>query len=353
MSLFIDLKYINMVSNRLDKFKRTNDHLFNFRCPICGDSATKKNKARGYLYKLDNNMVYKCHNCDAGMSLGRFLEQVDSLLHREYSLETFKERGDSKDWEPKGANWTPNGHKLFDEKPETAFDFTPDFNRPIRLIDSLMDRLDKLPNDHEAVIYAKSRMIPETQFHRLYHVEDIRNLVQLNAKYKETLTIEQPRLAMPFITPDGKLTGMALRGMRGEKLRYINLVITEEMQIFGLDEIDLDKEVYVVEGPIDSLFIDNAIACIGTAFGKVDKLNLKNFTMIFDNQPRNREVCKLIENQIDLGNKVCIWPEDLYEKDINEMIMKGIDRNKIRNIISSNTCQGLEARLQFMKWRKC
>lgn len=339
MSLFVDLKFINMVSVKLDRFQKKDDYLFNCRCPICGDSQKKKNKMRGFFYRKDNDMFYRCHNCDYGTTIANFLEKVDHLLYKEYVMEKFVRKDDKP--EPKKE---PN--------PEYAFDFKPDFDKPARLIDTLMDRLDKLPSDHEAVKYAKGRMIPETQFHRLYYVDDIRTLSQLNSKYKEALNIKQPRLSLPFLTPDGQLTGMALRGMRGEKLRYINLIIKEEMQIFGLDEADTNKEVYVVEGPIDSLFLDNAIACVGTSFGKVDKIGLTYFTMIFDNQPRNKEVCRLIHQQIKLGNKVCLWP-DMEEKDINDMVMSGLTKDEIHTIISMNTYEGLEAELQFTQWRKC
>jgi hypothetical protein len=337
MSLFIDLKYIHMVSVKLDRFQDKGNYLFNFRCPICGDSERKKNKMRGYLYRKDNDMFYRCHNCDYGTTIANFLEKVDQLLYKEYVMEKFVKKD-----EPKKE---PN--------PEYAFDFKPEFDKPARLIDNLMDRLDKLPDDHEAVKYVKSRMIPESQFHKLYYVDDIRTLSQLNSKYKEALNIKQPRLSLPFLTPDGQLTGMALRGMRGENLRYINLVVKEEMQIFGLDEVDTNKEVYVVEGPIDSLFLDNAIACVGTAFGKVDKLGLTHFTVVFDNQPRNKEVCALIHKQIKLGNKVCLWPEYVAEKDVNDMILSGLTKEEIHSIISMNTYEGLEAELQFTQWRKC
>ena len=330
-----------MVSVKLDRFQKKDDYLYNFRCPVCGDSERKKSKARGYFYRKDNDMFYRCHNCQYGTTIANFLEKVDHLLYKEYVMEKFVKKDDRP--EPKKE---PN--------PEYAFDFKPAFDKPSRLIDNLMDRLDTLPVEHEAVRYCQSRKIPEDQYHRLYYVDDIRTLSQLNTKYTEALNIKQPRLVLPCITPDGQLSGLTLRGMRGEKLRYIQLKIKDnDLQVFGLDNVDTDKEVYVVEGPIDSLFIDNAIACVGTAFGKVDKLKLTHFTMVFDNQPRNHEVCKLIENQIDAGEKVVIWPEYMYEKDVNEMIMSGLTKTEIQSIINDNTVQGLEARLQFMKWRKC
>ena len=86
MSLYIDLKYINMISNRLPMFTRKDDYLFNCRCIICGDSSEKKNKARGYFYKKENNMFYRCHNCDYGTTVGKFIEQLDPILYKEYVL---------------------------------------------------------------------------------------------------------------------------------------------------------------------------------------------------------------------------------------------------------------------------
>lgn len=341
MSLFLDLKYVNMISVKLPGFKRKGDYLFNCRCIICGDSERKKSKMRGYIYRKDNDLFYRCHNCDYGTTLGKLIEQLDPLLYKEYVMEKFVKKEDKP--EPKKE---PN--------PAYAFDFKPDFNKPVCLIDSLMDRLDALPSDHEAIQYVKSRMIPETQFHRLYYVDDIRTLSQLNPKYKEALNIKQPRIALPFITSDGQLSGLAMRAIRGEKMRYINLKIKEnEPTVFGLDVVDTDKEVYVVEGPIDSLFLPNSIAAVGSAFGKIDNLKLTYFTMIYDNQPRNKEICSLIHKQIKAGNRVCLWPDMITEKDINDMILSGLTQREIISIITDATYSGLEAELEFAHWRKC
>lgn len=340
MSLYIDLKYINMISNRLPLFKRKDDYLFNCRCIICGDSSGKQNKARGYFYKKEANMFYRCHNCDYGTTIGKFLETLDPLLYKEYVLEKFVKKDE------------PVVKKK--ENIDFAFDFKPQFDKPLSIIDGLMDRLDTLPSDHEAVQYVKKRMIPESQFHRLYYVDDIRNLSQLNSKYSKALNIKQPRISLPFIEESGQISGMALRGIRGENLRYINLKIKEDVPtIFGLDVIDKTKEVYIVEGPIDSLFLDNSIAAAGSSFHKIDSIGLTYFTVIFDNQPRNKEICALIQKQIKAGNKVCLWPSDIEEKDINDMILSGLTKDDIKYIIDSNTYEGLEAELEFTAWRKC
>jgi len=339
MSLYVDLKYINMVAFRLERYKRKDQYLFNFRCPICGDSSTKKNKARGYLYKVKNDMFYKCHNCGAGKTFGGLLELLDGELHKQYTLERYSEgiAGNR-------ANKTPDFNLTFKE-PKV---------RPKTLLDELMDRLDTLPEDHEVIQYVKSRAIPEHTYNRLYFLDDIRKAAQLNTKYTSSLTVAQPRLVLPFINSQGKLTGMAMRGIRGENLRYINLKIDEDAPtIFGMEDIDDSKTVMVVEGPIDSLFLDNSIAASGSAFNRVSDLGLKDYTIIFDNQPRNLEICRLIEKSINAGENVCLWPDTIEEKDINDMVLSGLTIAEITSIISKNTFSGLRAKLNFTQWRKC
>lgn len=283
-------------------------------------------------------MFFKCHNCDAGLSFGNLLKQVDPLLYKEYVLERYKEGVASN-----------KPHK----KAEFEHNFVPEF-KPKSLVDELMDRLDSLPDDHEAVQYAMKRMIPAEQFSRIYFLDDIRKASQLNSKYKESLTTEQPRMVLPFVNAEGKLTGMAMRGMRGEALRYITLKIDEDAPtIFGLDAIDKTQQVKVVEGPIDSLFISNSIACAGSSFNRIEELYLDDPVIIFDNQPRNTEVCKLIKKYIDLGYSVCIWPESLEEKDINDIILSGKTQSDVEEIISNNTFKGLSAELKYRNWRKC
>ena len=88
---YIDTRFINLVSSRLQKFKKVKPDLYNFRCPVCGDSKKHKNKARGYLYAVKNNTNFKCHNCGASLSFNNFLKQIDTSLHKQYVMEKFKE----------------------------------------------------------------------------------------------------------------------------------------------------------------------------------------------------------------------------------------------------------------------
>ena len=88
---FLDVKYIQLVSPRLSLFSRKKADLYNFRCPYCGDSQKRRNKARGYFFKIKNDFVYKCHNCGMGRTLANFLKDQDTHLYDQYVMEKFKE----------------------------------------------------------------------------------------------------------------------------------------------------------------------------------------------------------------------------------------------------------------------
>jgi len=336
MSLYIDTKYLTQISHKFEIFKKKNDYLWNVRCPICGDSQKNKRKMRGYFFRKDNDLMYKCHNCGHGAHFGTMLKQMDTLLYKEYVLERYADGGNRKKF---GTERTVK-EVVKTEKPEVS------------LWTQLMDCLYDLPADHEAIEYVNGRGLPKDSHKRLYFVDNIKNVVQLNYKYKESIRTEEPRLAIPFVNENGKLTALSMRGMRGEALRYILIKIDEDAPtVYGLDNVDKTQPVTVVEGPLDSLFIRNSIACAGTSFNKIEELGLDkdNTRIVFDNQPKNTEVCKLVEKYVDMGYKVVIWPETIGEKDINDMVIAGIN---VQDIIDSNTYQGLSARMKFTSWRK-
>lgn len=345
MSAYIDIQFLHAISYRLENFKKKSNDVWNCRCPLCGDSSRNKKKSRGYFFLGKNNLNYKCHNCGASMLFGTFLKQFDDNQYKQYVVQRYADT----------ANIGPaKAHRKIEE----VIDFSePKFERKLepKLLDSIMDRLDTLPDDNEAVQYAKSRLLPVSSFSRLYYIDNIKNIVSLSPKYKESIITSEPRLAIPFIDGSGKLLCVSLRGMRGESLRYILVKVDDDApSIFGLDQVDPEKEILVVEGPLDSLFLDNAIACAGTSFGKIDQLPVpkEKVTIIFDNQPKNREVGKLMNKYIEMGYKMVIWPDSVPGKDINEMIENGLTSEEIHSIINLNTFQGLSAKAKYAMWRK-
>lgn len=335
MSLFLDQKYLSLISNRLPLFRKKKDGVYNCRCIVCGDSSKKKNKARGYFFNNKNKLMYKCFNCDASMYFSTFLKTIDAALFNEYSLESYVE-----------------GKPLSNTQPEIVFE-QPQFKpKEERLLDKLLDRLDSLPEDHEAVQFCLKRKIPKNRFDKIYFIKNIKDIVQLNDTYKESIRTEEPRIVFPFYDEEGLLTAVTCRAIRGEALRYITVkVANDKPLIFGLDSVDKNKDIYVVEGPIDSLFIQNSVAISGTSLDKVNftSLDKDRLIVVFDNQPRNKEVCNIISKTIDKDYKVVIWPQTIEEKDINDMVLAG---KNVSQIISKNAFRGLEAKAKFIGWKR-
>ena len=289
--------------------------------------------------------MYKCHNCQHGAHFGSMLKQLDTLLYKEYVLERYADGSRGKKY---GTEERVKSEVFYKDKPPPV-PFVP-------LWQNLFDCVYSLPYDHEAVEYCAERQIPSEQTKKLYYIENVKDIVQLNKKYKASITTEEPRLVIPFCNEHGRLTGLTMRAMRGETLRYVTVKIDESAPtVFGLDTIDKQKPVTVVEGPLDSLFLDNAIACAGVAFNQIEKLNLplSLTTVVFDNQPKNTELCKLMHKYIKQGFSICIWPDGIVGKDINEMILDGMSAVEIQTIINDNTHRGLSAELKFTNWKKC
>lgn len=337
MSIYLDRKYLQLISNRLPLFKRKNDDTYNCRCIVCGDSQTKKSKARGYFFPNKTDLTYKCHNCGVAMHFSTFLKNLDTTMYAEYTLEKMTENGSL---------------AVSNSLPKVKFEQPVFKPAEERLLDKILDRLDVLPDTNEAVQFCLNRQIPRNRFSQLYFISNVKDIEQLSDKYKGTIRTEEPRLVLPFYNTTGQLTGVTCRALRGEALRYLTIKVKEnDPLIFGIGSIDRTKPIYVVEGPIDSLFVDNCIAVAGTAFGKLSTIGLPSdkLIVIFDNQPRNKEVCKLIQGCIDSGHRVVIWPQTLPEKDINEMVLAGRD---VMKIIKENVVCGLAAKAKFIAWKR-
>lgn len=331
------MKYTNLLSVRLDRFKVKSNRPYkvNFRCPICGDSEVSKTKARGWILEKDNKAVFYCFNCSTGMTLRKLLKQIDIGLYNDYVVDMKLE----------------SGVKQEIQSPiDTLVHKVPVFRRhnsPLLRI----KKISQLEADHPAKKYIESRRIPYAKHYKLYYAPKFNAWVNTILPNKLDSKLDEPRLVLPFIDKDGNLLGFTGRSFKKNSLRYLTIMLDENAnKLFGLDTVDFNKKYYVVEGPIDSLFLDNSVAMAG-ADGSSDGLtNLNNAVFVFDNEPRNKEICSRMEKILDKGYKLCIWPEKLVDKDINDMILSGLDP---QSIIDSNTYSGLQGKLQLSYWRKC
>ena len=330
---FVDQKYIGLVSSRLEKFKQVKTGLYNFRCIYCGDSQKNKNKTRGYIYGYKNDHNYKCHNCGVSKSFTNFLKDIDSSLYDQYVMERYKNGSTGK-----GSN-----------TPEPKFTFEkPKFTKKAFDLPSIAE----LNKEHSARIYLENRKIPQDFLSQLFYCEKFKQWTNEQKKTFESTKYDEPRIIIPLINK-GEIFGFQGRSLsKKPKVKYITIILDEDQpKIYGLDRIDWNKTVYVVEGPFDSMFIDNSIAMVGA---DIDKMffatNFEtNFVMVYDNEKRNKEMVARLEKSIEMKFPVVIWPKDLKEKDINDIVLSGQD---VESMLKLNTYQGLEAKLKFTNWKK-
>lgn len=335
MSTITDHKYAQMISHKLLLFKRKSERVYNFRCPFCGDSQKNKLKTRGYLFEKSGGLIYKCHNCDVGTNLGKLIELVDPGLAKAYRLESYKERV--------SANTETDTFII----PKTKVE------RPPIILDEMLYRLDLLPAHHRAVEYVKSRRIPKERWNDLYYARDFKELETLNPAYEGRLMSDE-RLVIPFRREDGLLTGVTGRAMGNSSLRYATIRITDDPLIYGLDRVARGKTIYVVEGPIDSMFLDNSIAAGGTDFQRaLYSLNGENVVLVFDNQPRNKQVVKRVESYVQRGYPMVVWNSNWMYKDINDAVLSGCSISEIEYLLNKSTFKGLALKLAIRDWKKC
>jgi predicted RNA-binding Zn-ribbon protein involved in translation (DUF1610 family) len=326
MSLHVDMKYINLVSSSLEKFKWKKNNLANCRCPLCGDSESNRTKARGYFFAGKDSYFYKCHNCGAAHNVYKFLEIVSPSLFKEYCLET---------WINKKEDY-PQVEFVLDVPEPKIYSYTT---------------IDELPHGHKVLDFLKTRRIPEKRWTDFYYAEHFSDLAkEINSKYN---LIDDERVVIPVFDEHNQLIGVQGRSFGNVKPRYITIKKDDNIRMtYGLNNINRSKEIFVVEGPIDSMFLDNGIACMGSGnFLEIrERLQNDNLIFVLDNEPRNRNTVDILKQLIENNEKVVIWPSFIRQKDINDMVLSDIDA---KNIIQENTYSGAAAMLAFNSWRKC
>ena len=341
--MYTEIKYLNLLSVRLEKFKQKKDYLWNFRCPICGDSQKNKNKARGFVFQVKGKLRYKCHNCGASHTLDKFLELQDPVLYKQYRMEKFEESGKGRSAQNQASlRKVKSATKAFQERMN---DFQFQVLKPNILSDLVS--IDSLNKSHPAREYLLNRKLPTES---LYYTEKFQEWV--NSVKPDTfpsISQDEPRIIIPFISKEGLMFGFQGRSLSPTGLRYITILIDEDApKIFGLNRLDYEQTVYVCEGPFDSLLLKNAVAMAG-ADVREDTLRDCNVVYVYDNEPRNREICKRIQSHIDKGHSVVLWPSTLKEKDINEMLLAG---HNPQELVQCNTFTGLTATLKLQDWTK-
>lgn len=356
-TVHIDKKFVNFLSGTLEKFTWKKDNLANCRCPICGDSKTNKNRCRGYFYEMKGAYYYKCHNCTVSMSLYSFLDQHSPTLKAEYQLERYRSNTERK----------PRPKKITSTRTEDMF--KKKYKETVS--SKYLIPLTKLDSKHPARMFVKARLIPKDKQHLLYFTEDFGSFAKELGGSTADGGGAEPRIVIPFFDRNGNMVAaqgrslniISVRGSvdnmtdRTKKfLRYITIKSehAQDKLWFGQWRVNPKKKIYIVEGPIDSLFLDNCIAMVGAS--GLDNipphLRASEGVYVLDNEPRNEQIYKLNMKLIDSGKNVCIFPEAMRYKDINDMIIGGYTKKELMRIIDDNTFSGLTAKVKLQEWSR-
>ena len=327
---YLDTKYINLASASLQKYKKVKTGLYTFRCPYCGDSKKNKNKTRGYLFQVKGDHVFKCHNCGITRSFSNFLKDHAPHVYDEYVMERYKEGTIGKN--------VP--------KPDlTQFVSKPTFTK--RTVN--LETLSSLNNFHVAKKYILDRGIPENKLDRLYYCPNFKEWSNTQKQTFPDTTNDEARIIIPLNDTDGNLIGFQGRSLSpNAKMRYITVMLDENApKLYGLDHINKNETIYIVEGPLDSFFLENSVAMCGSDVD-IRTLGWSDYIWVYDNEPRSRQITDKISKSIDAGDAVVIWPSTIKQKDLNDMVVSGVN---VKSVIQSNVYQGLKAKLQLSNWK--
>lgn len=340
--LYIDEKFVQSLAPLLRNFRKKKNHHYNFSCPCCGDSQKNKTKARGYLYpnKGRIGLVYKCHNCGISMSFANLLKRSYPEVYNEYVLERYK------------GNVT--GQKQRHNKIEDMVG-QPIFKKKKELAG--LTTISSLAEDHFARKYIVERKIPSEFYDQIYFTEDFSSFITsaFPGRY-QNLPENDQRIVLLFKDKEDNIVGAQGRALFQTKMRYVTARANDGVRlVYGIESHNRAQRTYVVEGPFDSLFLPNALAVatsdllgIESRMGQISKA-----VFVFDNEPRNKQIVELMNKAIELNKTVCIWPDSIKEKDINDMILSGKTKEEVQKIIDDNLVSGIEAQLKFNMWKKC
>lgn len=337
----IEIKYaISQLSSRVQRFAVYGADKWNFRCPICGDSNKSRTKARAWIYQNNKgNFSYKCFNCGESMSVQRLLKEYFSDLYEEYRMSVFKDR----------SHIVNTQRKIY--SPETEFKF---------------DLLVEAAKSGKATTFLKNRMIPESMWKHFFYCDKVGSLIKNNrtdGKYDERIKDNGEFLVSPIYnwiegTDKKVVQSLCCRNLDvGSSYRYIHAKLrddcVEDQVIWGLDLIDTSKPIICCEGIFDAVFLDNAIGML-TSVKTLRGYKDSSVIYLIDNEPRNKDIVKIVKGHIAAGRTVSLLPEKylLLGKDVNEYIKNGVDKLDLMNDIMAHAYSGPRAALEFERWKK-
>lgn len=348
MSLSLDLQFVPRVAPLLKRFHRTRRNAFAFRCPYCGDSKKSEHKTRGGLFPVGNALAFKCMNCSKGASFRNFLKFVSYDDYKDYVVEAMRED-------------SAYSSEPISEVPDRA---------PEEVVSGIFTAAESMRHVYErdrsdiAVQYLVDRKMPRSCLDRLYRVDDFQAFVNRFKKDKPISDkFREPRIIIPLITKQGVEFGFQGRSIlertaTGKNVRYLTVIVDDRfVKVYGMHYADLSKDVWVVEGAMDTFFLPNCVAALDSSLHTMSAkagIPKERAVHLFDNEPRNAAIVGRVHSAVSQGFRVAFWPDRYAElgKDLNDCVKNGADPRQMYQDLRDNVKSGLAATLEFARWKK-
>ena len=297
--------------------------------------------------------TYRCHcfRCNKSYTFSNFLW----LFYKDYYVKEKVQQYGSK----------------FEKKIEVE---VPEFkieNADIKLfIEDLFRNKHIIPllesDNDQAIHYLEKRKIPENKMKDFFYTDNFYRIHDEIKKLKnEAVDVKNyhkdERILWFFKSRTNNVLGIQGRAIGNSGTRYLISKFNGVDLVGNLENIDINQPVYATEGYLDSLFLPNAISIQGLNINilnyLLDEIKIKNLTFIFDNQPENKAIKKIInvlaeKTMTDKRLSLCLLPSELrkYGKDINEYVLNGVTPEKLINSIRDNSYQGLMLKARSLQW---
>jgi len=236
-------RQVRLILSSLENVTESYDY-YNFRCHICGDSQKSKSKKRGYILKNKTPWMYYCHNCYYKKPVIFWMKEFFPSYYKDYFKEVLGRNDNKKKRD------LPNIKARRTRKRSTEQDQTKFF---------VHIKSGVTPLFAKAIRFCIDRNIPEDVWSKWY--------VATGEMYRN-------RLIIPFYDDKGKIyyyQGRSLYDYMTPK--YLSRAGNYN-SIYNYYLVDREKPVTVLEGPIDSIFVENSVAVTGV---KIYDDNLKIF----------------------------------------------------------------------------
>lgn len=290
----------------------------NLACPVCGDSHEDSTKKRGNLYW--DTLQYHCFNCGVHSDAYQLL--------KEYNI-NFRDREDS----IAVIDYIQN-HKIEVQNTEVLelgiFKKIHELAPTRQQLKQWFKFVDIEPGD-PAFFYLRNRMLSHKLEHFMYSPKD-RRIIVLNLAPKDKVIGFQTRAlskhrSARYLTYDiVKIyteTGQHLDATEDELLSLKKI-----STLFGVLTADLQREVTMFEGPIDSMFINNSIGLATAGRDTQEFDEIPTIRYMFDNDHTGKK--KMME-KLKRGKKIFIWDKFLKDTKLDvkwDKFLTKLDKNE-------------------------